>query len=325
VVSPASFEDWAVPLYRAFGIEVRLHLLFILLILGYAIEGWAKGRLGWTMGGMGALFGIVLLHEYGHCIACRWVGGEADRIVLWPLGGLAFCRPPHNWRAELITVIGGPAVNVVLGLVFAGALLAMGGGTGSIVFNPFNPAGALVGTSLVQWWQYLTWWLYYTNLVLLAFNVLLPMFPMDGGRMWQCILWRSMGYRRSMQIAVNVGLVIAVVLAFFAVFSGETQLLGIALFGGFECWTQRMRLKYAAEGDEASPWAESLAWREDDERRKFNKAAKKQQREATQARDEQAEVDRILAKIATEGMASLTRGEKKVLERETERKRAGER
>jgi hypothetical protein len=36
-----------------------------------------------------ALFGVVLLHEFGHAFACRQTGGEADTIVLWPLGGIA--------------------------------------------------------------------------------------------------------------------------------------------------------------------------------------------------------------------------------------------
>src|SRR2546421_12749422 len=33
-----------------------------------------------------ALFGFVLLHEFGHVLACRSVGGIANRILLWPLG-----------------------------------------------------------------------------------------------------------------------------------------------------------------------------------------------------------------------------------------------
>ena len=41
-----------------------------------------------------ALFSIVLLHEFGHALACRQVGGKADQIVLWPLGGVAYVAPP---------------------------------------------------------------------------------------------------------------------------------------------------------------------------------------------------------------------------------------
>src|SRR4051812_5136754 len=80
---------WSLPLYRAWGIQVRLHLLFLFMIgwqlIAALIHG--GGELQWTAMWIGTLFGLVLLHEYGHCIACRWVGGTADQILLWPLGG----------------------------------------------------------------------------------------------------------------------------------------------------------------------------------------------------------------------------------------------
>ncbi len=42
----------------------------------------------------GLLFVSVLLHEFGHCFAARWVDGDATEIMIWPLGGLAssICR-----------------------------------------------------------------------------------------------------------------------------------------------------------------------------------------------------------------------------------------
>ena len=40
------------------------------------------------------LFAIVLMHEFGHPLACRSVGGKADQIILWPLGGVAYVDPP---------------------------------------------------------------------------------------------------------------------------------------------------------------------------------------------------------------------------------------
>ena len=61
-----------------------------------------------------ALFGIVLLHEFGHALACRQTGGSADRIVLWPLGGIAFVNPPRRPGAVLWSIAAGPLVNVAL-------------------------------------------------------------------------------------------------------------------------------------------------------------------------------------------------------------------
>src|SRR5205807_8960485 len=61
-----------------------------------------------------ALFGIVLLHEFGHALACRQTGGVADRIGLWPLGGIAFVNPPRRPGAMLWSIAAGPLVAVVL-------------------------------------------------------------------------------------------------------------------------------------------------------------------------------------------------------------------
>ena len=61
-----------------------------------------------------ALFVIVLLHEFGHALACRQVGGTADRIMLWPLGGVAFVNPPQRPGATLWSLAAGPLVNVAL-------------------------------------------------------------------------------------------------------------------------------------------------------------------------------------------------------------------
>src|SRR5207302_6013254 len=70
-------------------------------------------------------FVSVLFHELGHCYAARMVDGDARDIMLWPLGGLAFCEVPNTPRANFITAAGGPAVNLLLcigcGVVLAAA------------------------------------------------------------------------------------------------------------------------------------------------------------------------------------------------------------
>src|SRR5204863_6917894 len=87
--------EWAVPLYTAWGIRVRIHLVFVLMIIAELLLSFVKDAIGWQYKalGLGSLFVLVLLHEYGHCIACRRVGGTADQILMWPLGGLAYCAP----------------------------------------------------------------------------------------------------------------------------------------------------------------------------------------------------------------------------------------
>src|ERR1051325_217595 len=78
------------------GIHVRIHITYILLIVGRLLS--TLGKDGWPIKSvastMGTLFLLVLLHEFGHCVACRRVGGDADEVLMWPLGGLAMCSPP---------------------------------------------------------------------------------------------------------------------------------------------------------------------------------------------------------------------------------------
>ena len=123
--------SWSIPLFRAFGIQVKLHILYILVTLGmlwrvYDTPG-SKGHLAdyaliWVV----MLFVVVLLHEFGHCFAARRMDGEADEILMWPLGGLAYVSVPHTPRANFVATAGGPLVNVAICLVCAGAIAAAG-------------------------------------------------------------------------------------------------------------------------------------------------------------------------------------------------------
>lgn len=325
-----NFFSWSVPLFRFSGISVRIHIFYVLYIVTNLL--WAMGdRVDFIYSAMsmGILFVLVLLHEFGHCFACRWVGGEASEIVMWPLGGLAMCHPPRQWRASLITTVGGPMVNVVLTPVLAGVLLLMQAPTHALIFNPLLP-GDVLGTawfnSPIDYVRIGVWWAYYLNLVLLGFNVLLPMFPMDGGRIVQELLWSRVGYRESMLRVTMVGLIAAVALGLFAMTargksgSSSSQLLSIALFCGFTCYTERRRVQmtdeFNSEYEAALEMQQTKRAREAEERQ-----ARKQERVRETEATRQVEIDRILAKIREQGMASLTRQEQAMLRGETERKR----
>src|SRR6201981_2708502 len=105
----------SIRLFRFSGINVFLHWSWFLVAV-YEIQGRA-GRyssITWNVLEYLALFLIVLLHEFGHSLACRQVGGRANQIVLWPLGGVAYVDPPPRPGATLWSIAAGPLVNVVL-------------------------------------------------------------------------------------------------------------------------------------------------------------------------------------------------------------------
>src|SRR5271165_4349132 len=102
-------------LFRIAGIQVYLHWSW--LVVAYFEIGSRVNKyesMSWNVIEYLALFGIVLLHEFGHALACRQVGGEASRIMLWPLGGVAFVQPPPRPGALLWSIAAGPLVNVIL-------------------------------------------------------------------------------------------------------------------------------------------------------------------------------------------------------------------
>jgi Zn-dependent protease len=124
--------SWSVPAFRAFGIQVRIHIFFFIITIGlflrqitlpqYQDVWWLDIFLLTVV----VLFCSVLLHEFGHCFGARHVGGEARDILIWPLGGLAFTDIPHRWRPLFTTVAAGPAVNVLVCLTCSAVIVASG-------------------------------------------------------------------------------------------------------------------------------------------------------------------------------------------------------
>lgn len=334
--------SWALTIGRVFGIRVRLHLAFILFIIGSLLralateEGVSVGQsVGFSAAGLACLFGIVLLHEFGHCFACRAAGGEADDILMWPLGGLATCRPPHVWKAYFITAAGGPLVNVVICVLLSPVIIAITGSWNTVFFNLFDPnAGyrALIISGEHHWWLTALWWTNYTSLVLLLFN-LIPMYPLDGAQLAQALAWPKMGYRRSREVATALGYAGAAVVGLVAILAGALWLLLIAIFGGLASWIERRRLAFTdSEFGAGSPlfgmgggidggtdFSASLA--PDAKITESPRAEKQRQKREARDRADAAALDDLLEKISRDGIGSLTHRERKILERATEKRR----
>jgi hypothetical protein len=152
------------------------------------------------------------------------------------------------------------------------------------------------------------------NLILLLFN-LLPVFPLDGGRIAQALMWPKLGYVRSMRYAVRAGYVGAIGLFIAGLVLEQFMLVGIAIFGGITCWITHKQLQFTHEtiGFETASEAPSTG----PSRRRQRRAERRARREA----DEQRRIDAILHKIHEHGLNSLTRPEKRLLERTTRQKR----
>jgi Zn-dependent protease/Tfp pilus assembly protein PilF len=204
-----------VRLFEVAGIAVLVHWWWLpVAVLEITVRAKAYPSLAWNVAEYLALFGIVLLHELGHAFACRSVGGTADRVVLWPLGGIAQIVPPPRPGAYLWSVAAGPLVNVLLVPVTVAAVVV----THTAPAGPF--ARFCFGMMLL-------------NVALLVFN-LLPIYPLDGGQILHALLWFILGRSRSLAVCSVIGLLGAAGLFLLALSSGDYLWIGLAVFLGLQ-------------------------------------------------------------------------------------------
>src|SRR5437867_10497762 len=105
----------SIHLFQFAGVNVYLHWSWF-LVAWYVMSKRRNeySSLTWNVLEYLALFLIVMFHEFGHSLACRQVGGAANQIVLWPLGGVAYVDPPPRPGATLWSIAAGPPANVVV-------------------------------------------------------------------------------------------------------------------------------------------------------------------------------------------------------------------
>jgi Zn-dependent protease len=353
---------WSIPVGRLFGITLRLHVLlylpFLVMMVG---RGFAKGY-GWEALQIQALlFLAVLLHELGHCFAARQMDGDANEIVMWPLGGLAFVDVPHTPRANFVTVLWGPLVNLTLCAGVGVALVTAGGLLPPLdpFWNPVvlvgNPphvrTDALYSIAEGRWTTELGFFtslvarFFYINWLLFLFNVFLVGFPLDGGRMLQAILWVYVGFRRATQIVIYCGYAVAAVLAAYCFITMEGDdvpakliLFSLAFFIVASCYHQSKLLEAGFLGDETLggyDFSEGYTSLERGEstssrRRQPNfiqrwlqrRAERRRQREEEKRLAEEKRLDDLLAKVQRHGKNALTPEELRFLERVSARYRS---
>ena len=208
-------SSWSWHLFKISGIPLSVHYSFLLLLAYIGYQGWmAQGVTGliWSVLTVCAFFACVVIHELGHSFAARRYGVGVRRILLMPIGGMAeFDSLPREPSKELVITIAGPAVNFVLA-----ALL-------------WWPVNQLPQNIMFYSAQGLLFQLLWANLVMGVFN-LVPVFPMDGGRIFRALLATKFTYLKATQWASLVGKVLSVGGACVMYFWLDSW-LGALLFG----------------------------------------------------------------------------------------------
>lgn len=120
------------------------------------------------------LYGSLLAHEMAHVFAGKYLGLEIREIILSITGATAYFEGDEN-HAEAWLAAAGPAVSVILALLFGGgALYAISIRGNDLLHDPLT-GGLALATIL--------------NAAIAAFN-LLPIYPLDGGRILHAALLR---------------------------------------------------------------------------------------------------------------------------------------
>jgi Zn-dependent protease len=216
-----NLRQGSIRLFRVAGIDLYLHWSWF-LVAAYEISGRSQNysSVVWNVLEYLALFLIVMMHEFGHALACRQVGGTSNRIVLWPLGGVAYVDPPPRPGATLWSIAAGPLVNVALIPILAGL---------GVLSRSMNWAETMPNADGLL---HAVWII---DVSLLVFNML-PIYPLDGGQILRSLLWFVMGRARSLMAATIIGFIGVAGLIALAVWMQSAWFGILSAFILLNCW-----------------------------------------------------------------------------------------
>ncbi len=230
---------WSYRIGRVAGTDIKVHVTFLLLLAWVAYSAFAAGGTAGAIADTAyivALFGCVLLHEFGHILTARRFGVRTPDVILLPIGGVARLeRIPSEPKQELLIALAGPVVTFVI----AAALYAVARASGQ---SPALWPPTLGSGSFAEQLMRINIWLLLFNLV--------PAFPMDGGRVLRSLLATRIGLVRATRIAGAVGQMLAVGMGLIGLFLPNPILVLIALFvfAGARTETASVENRAASEG-----------------------------------------------------------------------------
>lgn len=217
-------RTWSIPAGRIFGVEIRIHFLF-LLIFPFISFSERTVHSNATPGRVAALaaiiLGSVLIHEIGHALAEKLSGAPRRAVVLFPVGGVtvfdeAQAEVAPNWSREARIALAGPITSlVVAGIAAIVVRLAV----------PQAPLWPDLQLSALNLPHAVVW----TNLWLAAIN-LLPAYPLDGGHMLQAYFTRSAEPTAATRHALSIGRGFAAMFFLAGIWSSWFLLIGAFLF-----------------------------------------------------------------------------------------------
>jgi Zn-dependent protease len=316
------------PVGSILGIPIRVHLLVPVLAVVLVVTTPQYTRAEILLA-LGAFLAVMVLstvaHELGHALVARRNRLRAHGILIWPLGGLTEHDAPRSASAKVQVALAGVAVNVLLALLAGAAYYARSGGP------PGWPQLRYDASLLLTCWN--------LNLALALLN-LLPGLPFDGGMAVEGLLWGRLGRPRAHLVVIATGGLINVGLVLGGIANDDFVLATLGCWGLMEVHRHYREFREGGPEDESllgvydfsqghtsldasAPEPERVDRRRGKDRERARRDAERRiaaDREATESA--KVRLDRLLERIAAEGMDSISSDERAFLEEESRRLRA---
>ena len=222
-------RSFSVHVGKLFGVEVRIHLTFLILPLfvfwtEYNVHGSANGSRDLAL--VGIVLACVAAHEIGHMLVARRFGLIPKAVILLPLSGVTVfdeshaepaASPASIWKRDVLIALTGPLVNLAFALAAAGVVYAAVPGA-DLWKWPFFSSGNLPRS--VVW----------ANLYLVVIN-LLPAYPLDGGRVLRAYFARTSDPGTATRRAVSISHAMAMLMMVAGLFSDTwLTMVGVIIF-----------------------------------------------------------------------------------------------
>ncbi len=165
-------------------IKIEFHYTYLLMMLGFIVTGCIKNVL--------IITSLILIHELGHFIVAKMVGVKVEKIIIYPYGGVTKLKGKINL-----------SINKELMIAVAGILVQIGYYYLVRKLNFFSEETEYLFS------------IYHYSLV--SFN-LLPIFPLDGGRIVNLLLDKFIPFKMANVITIIVSLVVIVVVSSSSLF-----------------------------------------------------------------------------------------------------------
>ena len=230
----------SISLGKIVGINVFIHWTFLILLgwivyVNYQIGTSSQGLM-WSVLYVIAIFVCVTLHEYGHALMARKFNVGTRDITLYPIGGIASLeRIPKDPRQELLVALAGPAVNVIIAILFI-PFIGIPSVFDSAGFTQISSTNFLA--SLVS-----------VNIWLVLFNMI-PAFPMDGGRVFRALLALKMNRTKATKVAARLGQFLAMCFMVLGLYSNPFLIvIGVFIFFSAQAEAKHAQTEQALEGN----------------------------------------------------------------------------